>query len=142
MAIPVERLLKIPALKSLSPASLIALSETMIQRSYAPETFIFLEGEEAGGLWFVYEGQVKIVKYGGNGRTQLLCRLHNGKCFGTCPLFNRQMLNPANAQAIDEVILLILPRAALYQTLGENPDLVQALLQIYSQHMAQLARLS
>lgn len=141
MAVLLENLLTIPSLKDLGPECLTVLSQTMIQRTYPPESFIFLEGEESGGLWFVHQGQVKIVKYGENGRIQLLCRLHRGKCFGTCPLFNQNMPNPANAQAIDEVTLFILPRSTLSDAFGDNPDLVRALLQVYSQHMSQLARL-
>ncbi len=117
------------------------LSGMMVQRTYAPGELIFLEGEHASGVWFILSGQVKIVKVGGGGRIQALCIASAGKCFGTCPLFN-QNGNPANAQALTEVTLLMLPQADLEHLMKANIRLAWVLLKIYSQYLGQLARLS
>src|SRR5690606_22067711 len=93
-------------------AQLQAIAQYMIWRTYTPGQFIFFEGEESVGLWFILEGRVKIMKQSTNGRLQGLCLANRGKCFGSCPLFDEDT-NPADAQALNQVTLVILPRDAL-----------------------------
>lgn len=141
MAVSIDSLRAISILKQTVPDDLEMLSGMMVQRTYAPGELIFLEGEHASGVWFILSGQVKIVKVGGGGRIQALCIASAGKCFGTCPLFN-QNGNPANAQALTEVTLLMLPQADLEHLMKSNVRLAWVLLKIYSQYLSQLARLS
>ncbi|NPV65893.1 MAG: Crp/Fnr family transcriptional regulator [Anaerolineae bacterium] len=136
-----EELKGITALSGIAPERLAELAKMMIRRTYAPGEIIFLEGEPATGIWFIARGRVRIIKQSLQGRTQALCLASAGKCFGTCPLFNQET-NPANAQAVDEVVLLILPRHAFQHIIQYEPRLVAALLQLYSRHYANLARLS
>lgn len=141
MAVTIEDLRSIPILAQTVPDDLDTLAELMVTRSYAPDELIFLEGNTPSGIWFILRGQVKIVKVGSGGRIQALCIASSGKCFGTCPLFN-QNGNPANAQALTEVILLMLPQEDLEYLMKNNIRLAWVLLKIYSQYLAQLARLS
>jgi CRP/FNR family transcriptional regulator len=91
-------------------------------------------------LWFIVEGRVRIIKQSLNGRVQGLCLVDRGKCFGSCPLFDGDT-NPANAQAVDNVMLLVLPREALQHFIKVDSMMVSALLQIFSQRLAHLAKL-
>jgi CRP/FNR family transcriptional regulator len=141
MVISLHDLQSLTALRHFSPDRLASLAQVMVQRSYAPGELIFLEGETAKGIWFVARGQVKIIKFSANGRVQALCTVNRGKCFGTCPLFNKET-NPATAQAVNDVTLMILPEHAARELLHQDYTLVQALLQIYSERLAQLAHLS
>lgn len=136
-----DELKGIAALQGIAPQRLAELAKVMIRRTYAPGEIIFLEGEPATGIWFIARGRVRIIKQSLQGRTQALCVASAGKCFGTCPLFNQET-NPANAQAVDDVVLLILPRTAFQHIIRHEPSLVAALLQLYSRHYATLARLS
>lgn len=124
-----------------SEEALRSLASVMLRRVYAPGEFIFWEGERAVGMWFILSGHVRILKFSSGGRTQALCIADRGKCFGTCPLFDMQG-NPASAQAVDEVTLLILPHSEAQHLMRREPALVQALLQIYSERLGQLAKLS
>ncbi|GAB4575701.1 MAG: Crp/Fnr family transcriptional regulator [Anaerolineae bacterium] len=140
-AIKIEELRQIPALAHLTERQLAALAGQMVRRTYDPGALIFLEGEEARGLWFVFEGRVKIIKQSLHGRTQGLCMMHPGKCFGSCPLFEMDT-NPATAQAIDRVTLFVLPEADVERLATRESELVGVLLQIYSQRLGHLARIS
>ena len=130
----------IKVFQSLSHDLLEKLSLAMVRRHYTPGQFIFFEGDEATGLWFILDGKVKIIKQSEKGRLQGLCLANRGKCFGGCPLFDTDT-NPANAQALDDVTLAILPRDALQDLIYSNVDIATSLLQVYSDRMGLLARL-
>ncbi|MBL8131349.1 MAG: Crp/Fnr family transcriptional regulator [Anaerolineae bacterium] len=136
-----EDLREIPAFHALPDEQRMSLAVVMVRRQYSAGQIIFMEGDEAGSLWFVASGRVKIIKQSLNGRVQGLCLMDRGKCFGSCPLFDMEK-NPATAQALNEVTLFVLPEAALEQMRAHDPHLVKALLHIYSQRLEHLARVS
>lgn len=125
----------------MTPEQLEHLAAVMVHKLYTPGQIIFLDGEPTIGLWFVIDGQVKIVKQSMSGRILSLCILRTGTCFGSCPLFS-QDTNPATAEALTQVTLLILPQRELDYYRKRDPIIAQALLRIYSQRFAHLARLS
>ena len=66
-----DELREIPAFYRLPAEQLNSLAAAMVRRQYAPGQVIFMEGEEAGSLWFVFRGRVKIIKQSLNGRIQV-----------------------------------------------------------------------
>lgn len=136
-----EELQHLPAFKKMSQQQLEHLSSVMIRRTYSAGQLIFLEGDPAKSLWFVAEGRVRIIKQALNGRVQGLCIVNRGKCFGGCPLFDGET-NPANAQAVDDVTLLIVPQHNLHRFIEHDQILSSSLLQILSQRLGHLAQLS
>ncbi len=141
MTVPLADLETIKALSHLPKTSLEKLAGLMIRQTYSPGEFIFIEAEPAEGMWFILEGQVKIIKQSSQGRVQALCLVDKKRCFGSCPLFN-QPINPASAQAHTQVTLFVLPASAITQLIGRDPTLVQVLLQIYGEYIGLLACLS
>ena len=139
--VKLDELREIPAFHNLLDEQINSLITIIVRRHYAPGQIIFMEGEQASSLWFVFHGRVKIIKQSLNGRIQGLCLMNRGKCFGSCPLFDMEQ-NPATAQALDDVILFVLPEASLQQLKAHDPQLVKALLHIYSQRLEHLARVS
>jgi CRP/FNR family transcriptional regulator len=136
-----DELRQIPAFHNLPDEQIQSLAAVLVCRQYAPGQIIFLEGEQASSLWFVAQGRVKIIKQSLNGRIQGLCLMNRGKCFGSCPLFDMEK-NPATAQALDQVTLFVLPEEALQRLKTNDPQLIKALLHIYSQRLEHLARVS
>jgi len=130
----------IKALNQLSEDHLLKLTSEMVRRHYSPGQYIFIEGDEATGLWFILEGKVKIIKQSDSGRLQGLCLANRGKCFGSCPLFDTDT-NPANAQALDDVALAILPRDAVKNLIYSDVEIANCLLKVYTDRMGLLARL-
>ena len=139
--IQIQDLQQIGAFANLPDRQVQQLTTLMIRRTYAPGQVIFMEGEQARALWFVYSGRVKIIKQSVNGRVQGICLMNHGKCFGSCPLFDIEN-NPATAQALDAVTLFVLPQSALQQVGVHTPDLLRALTAIYAQRLEHLARIS
>ncbi len=140
-AVKFGELREIPAFRNLSDEQIDILASIVIRREYAPGHFIFMEGDKANSLWFVFRGRVKIIKQSLNGRVQGLCLMNRGKCFGSCPLFDMER-NPATAQALDNVTLFVLPEDSVEQMKTQNTQLVKALLHIYSERLEHLARVS
>ncbi|MCB9449790.1 MAG: Crp/Fnr family transcriptional regulator [Anaerolineaceae bacterium] len=136
-----DDLREIPAFHDLPAGQVRSLAAVMVRRQYTPGQIIFMEGDHAGSLWFVSQGRVKIIKQSLNGRIQGLCLMDRGKCFGSCPLFDMEK-HPATAQALDQVTLFILPEEALQQLTERDPQLVKALMFIYSQRLEHLSRVS
>ncbi len=141
LSVKLDELREIPPFRNIPLEQIQQLAGVMVRQTYAPGQIIFMEGEQAGSLWFVFEGRVKIIKQSHNGRIQGLCLMNRGKCFGSCPLFDMEK-NPATAQALDQVTLFVLPEAALQHLRAHDPQLVKALLHIYSQRLEHLARVS
>lgn len=139
--VQVSEILRLAAFRTMPEAQLERIAAALVRHTYAPGQLIFLEGEAPGGLWFVAEGRVKIIKQSLNGRIQAICLVNPGKCFGSCPLFHMDA-NPATAQALDEVTLFVLPPDALERLDGQDALLSSALMRIYSQRLDHLARLS
>jgi CRP/FNR family transcriptional regulator len=131
---------QIGVFRDLSNSQREALAMAMVRRTYMPGQLIFLEGDPSDGLWFIVEGRVRIIKQSLNGRIQGLCLVDRGKCFGSCPLFDGDK-NPANAQAMDKVTLLILPSEELQHLIQAEPRVASALLRIFSQRLSHLAKL-
>jgi CRP/FNR family transcriptional regulator len=138
--VSLEILRQINIFSDLSHDQLKALAPAIVRRTYVPGQLIFLEGDPSRGLWFIVEGRVRIIKQSLNGRIQGLCLVDRGKCFGSCPLFDGDT-NPANAQAVDNVTLLVLSREDLHHFVQDKPILAAALLRIFSQRLSHLARL-
>ncbi|OGB77331.1 MAG: hypothetical protein A2496_19200 [Burkholderiales bacterium RIFOXYC12_FULL_60_6] len=139
--IKIEDLRRMPTFQEMTSDELAYLCRVMVRREYAPGQIIFLEGDRAGGIWFVARGRVRIAKQSLSGRVQGLCLVDPARCFGGCPLFDGAV-NPATAQAVDEVVLFILPQSRLETSLENEPELTLALLQMLSQRLSHLAHLS
>lgn len=139
-AVKAEDLHRIPTLGELSPEHLERLARVMIRRVYAPGQLIFLEGDLTVGVWFVIDGHVRITKQSVSGRVQGLCMVSAGTCFGGCPLFDG-VRNPASAEAVETVSLLILPQDSIQQLVTKEPGLALTLLQLLSSRLSHLARL-
>jgi CRP/FNR family transcriptional regulator len=140
-SIHADELQQIPAFMAMPTDQLTHLAALMVRQTYLPGQIIFMEGDTAQSLWFVFAGRVKIIKQSLTGRIQGLCLMNRGKCFGSCTLFDMAK-NPATAQALDTVTLFVLPEAAVQELKSHDPVLMKSLLHIYSQRLEHLARIS
>lgn len=139
--ISIIELRKLKSFSSLNDGQIQKISHCMIRRTYTPGQFIFLEGDDSTGLWFILEGKVKIIKQSSTGRMQGLCLVDSGKCFGSCPLFDSADSNPADAQALMDVTLAVIPRQRIQELIYSDVSVATTLLQVYHDRMDLLARL-
>jgi CRP-like cAMP-binding protein len=132
---------KLTAFCSLDSEQVSKIAQSMVRRTYIPGQFIFLEGDDSTGLWFILDGKVKIIKQSLTGRTQGLCLVDSGKCFGSCPLFDGDSTNPADAQALTDVTLAIIPRERFQDLITTDVAIALVLLKICHDRMGLLAKL-
>lgn len=104
--------------------TLAELVKTAVWRTYGPGEIIFLEGEQASGLYFLQSGWVKVVKSSPTGREQVLRFMEPGDTFNEIVVF-ANLANPATAIALETAETWMLPRQALSHALRQNPDFAQ-----------------
>lgn len=108
----------------LPQSTLDALVQTAVWRTYDAGEIIFLEGEQATGLYFLQSGWVKVVKSSPAGREQVLRFMEPGDTFNEIGVFANQP-NPATAIALEPAGIWLLPRQSLTSVLRQNPDFAQ-----------------
>ena len=94
------------------------------RRVYAGE-ILYTEGEEAGGLWFVESGAVRLYAADADGREQTLQIVPAGASFNEVPFFDLGP-EPATAQVVEDGVLLHLAVERRDQVLRAVPELAIA----------------
>lgn len=90
-------------------------------RHYATGEMIFLEGEQAQGLWIVEQGNVKIYKLNADGVEHILHLRGAGKTFNDVAALDGGR-NPANAAALSaDTQVWLIPAAIITEVLTRSP---------------------
>ena len=117
-----------PYFKVLDDAELARLARTLVERAYAKDEVVFLEGEPCQGLYIVREGSVKIYKLSPEGREQILSYIKPSDSFNEVAVFDGGP-NPANVAAVEPTTLWIVPRAAIVDLIQKNPQVALVVIQ-------------
>lgn len=118
-----EQLQATPYFASLDATTLAAVADLATWHEYAPGAIVFLEGETSSGLYSVYSGWVKVVKYSLDGREQVLRYFGAGELFNEIGIFLARP-NPATALTLEPTLLWQLHRSALEPLLAAHPELL------------------
>lgn len=113
-----------------APASTGVLSELAASsrvRNYAPNDFVFRQGDRALGFFVVISGRVKVTRGSETGEETVLHLMEAGDFIGEVPL-HAEALFPATASAISESRLLYVPREALFFAIRQDPEIAFRLL--------------
>ena len=138
---PREALLRrVSFCRDLPEAAIAALARIAAPIQRPAGTVIQVEGDPAEAMYIVASGRVKITRIGAGGREQVLNVIPRGGHFNTVPMFDNGPC-PANAEAITEVHLLVLPRAAIQRVVEEHPPLALALLREFTGRLRHLVDL-
>jgi CRP-like cAMP-binding protein len=124
----------------LPDATVAALAAIAIPLLRPAGTVVQVEGDPAEAMYIVVRGRVKISRIGSNGREQLLNVIPAGGHFNTVPIFDGGTC-PANAQAITDVTLLVLPADAMRRVVELHPPLALALLKEFTGRVRHLVNL-
>ena len=119
---------------------LAALAAIAIPVKQSAGAIIQLEGDPAAAMYIVVLGRVKIARIGANGREQVLNVIAAGGHFNTVPMFDGGAC-PANAEALTDVELLVLPRDALLPVVEQHPALALTLLREFTGRLRHLVNL-
>lgn len=124
-----QYLLALPYFKNVEPSTLAVLEQQAIYRTFASDQIIFSEGEPAAGMWLLEQGRVKIFKLNPEGEEHILHFVGEGNTFNEIAAFDGGN-SPANAAALTEVNLWLIPTPALHSVLATNPQLALRVIKL------------
>ena len=92
------------------------------KKEYSKNDIIFSEGENAKNYYQVIYGIVKMNNYNDDGKEFIQGIFYKQQSFGEPPLFI-DVKYPANAEALTDTNILILPKKKLFNLLYKNPEI-------------------
>jgi CRP/FNR family transcriptional regulator, dissimilatory nitrate respiration regulator len=137
---PVSFIGNVPLFKSLPNVQLDRLAHIATTKTLKKGEVVFSEGQEADGFYVVVRGRVKICKLSSEGKEQVLHIVGFSEPFGEVPVFSGDRF-PANAQAIEEVLLMFFPRPAFVELIRSDPSLALNMLALLSKRLMQFTGL-
>ncbi len=109
----------LPFFMGADPTSVATIVGAAIRRTYSAGTTIFSEGEAASGLWIIEQGRVKIYKLSPLGGEHVLTFLGEGDTFNEIGALEAST-NPANAAALSDVVVWVLPNETLLRVIQND----------------------
>ncbi len=133
-----EPLEGIPLFSSLTPEQRRDLAADCVVKDCPRGTLLFSEGDEAGGLYFMLSGRVKIYRAAPDGREAVLHVFGPGEPFGEVAVFQGGAF-PASAVCLEAGAALLLPRSALLDHISRDPALALNMLAALSRRLRAFA---
>lgn len=106
----------------------------VIKKSFTKNDLIFEEGNLPSNYYQIISGEVKMSNYNDDGREFIQGIFYNGQSFGEPPLFLDQKY-PANAIAVENTDLFILPKENFMRLLEENPKVSIQIIENLAQRL-------
>ena len=134
MADTVSALTRMPLFASLTKSQAAVMAAAAVIRPAEKGKMLFLEGDEAHGLFFMLAGKVKIFRAGPDGREAVLHVFGPGEPFGEVAVFEGRNFQ-ASAQCVEAGETLFLPRRDLVAAIAADPGLALNLLSALSKRL-------
>lgn len=122
------------ALSDLAARAREVLGPWFRERHFSTGNLLWREGETVGLLVAIRSGHVKIYRLLPTGRTVTLFVFGPGDVFGFLPFLDGEPY-PAYAQAIDEVVADVMPRADLVEAVRSHPDVAMTLFSLLGRRL-------
>jgi CRP/FNR family transcriptional regulator, dissimilatory nitrate respiration regulator len=116
-----------PMFSMVNPAALERFMHRCILRRVGSGEAVFEAGAKADRFFAVLHGRVKVFKISPKGDEQTLHLYGTGRTFGEAAMWARGAY-PAFASAVEDSLLLAVPREVLRLAAAEDPDLVMGML--------------
>ena len=105
-----------------------------LKKSFAKNKIIFEEGNLPTHYYQIISGEIKMSNYNDDGREFIQGLFYKEQSFGEPPLFLNQNY-PANAIAVDESEILLLPKNNFMKLLEENPAISLKIIENLAQRL-------
>ena len=122
-----EELKQVPFFSNLGDAPLGEIVRAAREKKVDKGQMIFFENDPCDGFYFVRSGSVKIYKMSPGGREHILHTFKAGSTFAEVPAFD-DGLCPANAQAVENSVLLLIRRNDFEKVTRAYPEVAFGLL--------------
>ncbi len=114
---------------SLSDDELGELANLAIERSFAPNEFIFWDGDAPEWFYIVAEGKVKVLKHSSLGKEFIIAFFGPNEMFGEVAVFENKPY-PASAQAVAETKVVGIKREDFLSFLANRPQVALSIIDI------------
>lgn len=121
-------------LSDLTERARAVLGRWFRERHFSTGDLLWREGETIGLLVAIRSGHVKIYRLLPTGRTVTLFIFGPGDVFGFLPFLDGEPY-PAYAQAVDEVVADVMPRAELVEAVRSHPDVAMTLFSLLGRNL-------
>jgi CRP-like cAMP-binding protein len=131
-----------PYFAELDEAALDAIDAVARERRVNAGQRVFSEGEGAGeaALHVVAHGLIRVFKLSSEGREQVLRLMRPGDSFADVPAFDGGPY-PANSDALEPSVLLVIPRAALQELMRAHPQIALGALTVMAGRLRHMTAL-
>ncbi|HKJ80795.1 MAG TPA: Crp/Fnr family transcriptional regulator [Ignavibacteriaceae bacterium] len=125
----------VPLFSEMDVSHLREISEISRLEQYKKNQHIFLENDNYRGFYIVLKGSVKVYRVSAEGKEYILHLRKPPQPFADVPLFEDGGNYPANAQALDDCLLLFIPKQEFTDLIGENPSIAFKMLAGFAKRM-------
>jgi len=124
----------------MAPASLSRLAAEAQELHFNPGEYLFAEGEPNRGLYAVAEGAVRVTRISAQGREQVLMVAGAGHTINEVSVFDGGPC-PATAVAQEPSTVIMVPTAAVWRCLREDPESAASSLKVMASRLRVLVAL-
>jgi CRP/FNR family transcriptional regulator len=128
---PSGLLARIPYFAGLDSSTLTEIGRTVRRRAFAAGETILTEGKPCEGLYYVIEGQVRLLRGCGEGREYVLRVLGAGATFNDVAVFDGGP-NSDGAVAVGPTTVGFIPKANIMALIDRHPPVAKAALKLLS----------
>ncbi len=118
-----------PIFSSLDDDELSELADLARERSFAPDEFIFWDGDAPDWFYIVAEGKVRVLKHSSSGKQFTIGFFGSGEMVGEVGVFENKPY-PASAQAVTETRVIGIKREDLLSFLANRPQVALRIISI------------
>ena len=125
----------VPLFSEMDVSHLREISEISRIEQFKKKQHIFLESEPYRGFYIVLRGNVKVYRVSAEGKEYILHLRKPPQPFADVPLFEEGGNYPANAQALDDSLLLFIPKEEFTDLIRKNPSIAFKMLAGFAKRM-------
>lgn len=127
----------LPLFSELSIEQLRTVTSFSKIKMFKKNDFLFHEGDYYIGFFILLKGSVKVYKITAVGRESVIHIVKPLSAFADIPLFDGSNY-PANAQSLEESLLIFIPKEGFLKLIEENPDISLKMLSGFAKRLKSL----
>lgn len=132
-----DTLKNLPLFSELSIEQLRTVTSFSKIKIFKKNDFLFHEGDFYNGFFILLKGSVKVYKISSGGKESVVHIVKPLSVFADIPLFDGSNY-PANAQSLEESLLIFISKEGFYKLISENPEIALKMLVGFSKKMKSL----
>lgn len=116
----IQAIKKTSLFQGVDAGSLEQLAAQCHQKTYAKGCDLFAMGDQAEAFFIILQGWVKLYRPSRDGNEVIIHVFGPGEVFAEAAVFNDSRAYPVNAQAIEDVIVIEVPRSFFVQKIEQD----------------------